>query len=202
MTETTSRRNAHRPAAVLASIALATGAFAGAGVVMAGPALADVPASSEQTARFEVDFLTGMIDHHAMAVSMAEMCLEEGVHDELIATCESIITSQSTQIEQMQAWLQDWYGIDYEPGTSSGGSMNHLANLSGEEFEVAFMRSMIRHHWGAIREAEKCFDNAEHPDLLTLCEDIYTAQLEEIEQMQTWLDDWYGIPGGRPVSTA
>lgn len=202
MHQTNSRRNLRRPATLLASVALATGAFAGAGAAAAGPALADAPVASEQTARFEVDFLTGMIDHHAMAVSMAEICLEKAVHDELIATCESIITSQSAQIEQMQTWLQNWYGIDYEPDMSGGGSMNHLADLSGEEFEVAFMRSMIRHHWGAVREAEKCFDNAEHPELLALCEEIYTAQLGEIEQMQTWLDVWYGVPGGRPVSTA
>ena len=64
------------------------------------------------------------------------------------------------------------------------------------------MRSMIRHHWGAIREAEMCLDNAEHPELLGLCEDIYAAQLGEIEQMQTWLAQWYDVRGGRPVETA
>jgi len=61
---------------------------------------------------------------------------------------------------------------------------------------------MIRHHWGAIREAEKCLTNAEHSELLGLCEDIRAAHLGEIEQMQGWLQDWYGLPGGRPITTA
>ena len=56
-------------------------------MVTAPAAVADAPASSEQTARFEVDFLTGMIDHHHMAVMMSQMCLEKAVHDDLVAAC-------------------------------------------------------------------------------------------------------------------
>ena len=54
----------------------------------------------------------------------------------------------------------------------------------------------------AIREAEKCLANAEHDELLTLCSDIRDAQLAEIAQMQDWLQEWYDLPGGRPVGTA
>ena len=88
------------------------------------------------------------------------------------------------------------YGIPFTETTS------HTSDLDGEEFEVAFLRSMIRHHRGAIREAEKCLANAEHDELLTLCSDIRDAQLAEIAQMQDWLQEWYDLPGGRPVGTA
>jgi len=151
---------------------------------------------------FEVDFLTGMIDHHHMAVMMAEMCVEKAVHDQLAATCESIVATQSAEIATMQQWLEDWYGISHEPDMTGMQSMHRFHDLDGEEFEVAFLRSMIRHHWGAIREAEKCLANAEHDELLTLCTDIREAQLAEIAQMQDWLQEWYDLPGGRPVGTA
>ena len=39
-------------------------------------------------------------------------------------------------------------------------------------------------------------------ELLTLCSDIRDAQLAEIAQMQDWLQEWYDLPGGRPVGTA
>lgn len=190
-----------RPVAALVSGALAATAAAGLGIAVAAPAQADAPAASEQAARFEADFLVDMIDHHAMAVMMAEMCIEKAVHPELVATCESIVASQSAQIEQMQGWLEDWYGISHTPEPSMAG-MQRLHRLDGEEFEVAFMREMIRHHWKAIREAERCLDDAEHAELLGLCEEIRSEQLAEIAQMQTWLEEWYGVPGGRPVSTA
>ena len=194
---------ARRPAAFLAAGALGVSALTGAGIaVTAVPAFADAPAADAQAARFEEDFLKDMIDHHAMAVMMAEMCVDKAVHPELVSTCESIIASQSAQIEQMQGWLQDWYGATHEPDMTGMQSMHRLMELDGAEFEIAFMRSMIRHHWGAIREAETCLHNAEHPELLGLCEDIYAAQLGEIEQMQTWLAQWYDVRGGRPVETA
>jgi uncharacterized protein (DUF305 family) len=190
-----------KPVAALASGVLAATAAAGLGIAIATPAYADEPAADQHAARFEADFLVDMIDHHAMAVIMAEMCVDKAVHPELVATCESIVASQSAQIEQMQAWLEDWYGISHAPEPTMAG-MQRLERLEGEEFEVAFMREMIRHHWKAIREAERCLDEAEHGELLNLCEEIRSVQLAEIAQMQTWLEQWYAVPGGRPVTTA
>lgn len=190
--------------AVAASAVLALGAAAGAGVAGAAPALADAPAQSQEAATFEVDFLTGMIDHHAMAVAMAETCLEKATHQELKDLCQSIIDAQQEEIQKMQTWLQDWYGISYEPQMSEGDmrSMERLENFSGAEYEIRFMQSMIRHHWAAIREAEDCLGNAEHPELIELCSNIKEVQLAEIGQLQTWLEQWYDRNGGRPAATA
>jgi len=115
----------------VATTALALGAAAGVGVAAALPAAADAPAASEQAARFEVDFLTGMIDHHHMAVMMAEMCVEQVVHPDLESTCESIVAAQSAEIEMMQGWLQDWYGITYEPDMTGMQSMHRFHDLAG-----------------------------------------------------------------------
>lgn len=61
---------------------------------------------------FEKAFLQQMITHHAMAVMMAKPIPEKAVHDELKATGQSIITSQTAEIGQMRGWLKDWYGIE------------------------------------------------------------------------------------------
>ena len=53
-----------RVASGLTAALLATGALTGVAVAAAPPAQASAPAASDQAARFEVDFLTGMIDHH------------------------------------------------------------------------------------------------------------------------------------------
>ena len=155
-------------------------------------------------ADFEVDFMTDMIDHHAMAVMMAEVCVEKAVHEDLASMCESIVATQSQEIMQMQSWLADWYGVSHEPQMTTGQmrSMAHLDRLEGEDYEIAFMRSMIRHHWSAIREAERCLANAEHPQLLSLCESIEATQLEEIATMQDWLEQWYDRGGGGPADPA
>jgi uncharacterized protein (DUF305 family) len=183
---------------ILRMLTVAIVAFAG--LTIAGPANASEPAPSERTARYEVRFMTGMIDHHAMAVMMGEMCQERAVHGELLDTCQEIVTSQTEEIQTMQGWLADWYAISHSPEMDMG-SMDRLHRLAGEDFEIAFMRMMIRHHWQAVRESEQCLDRAFHPELRNLCQDIITAQLAEIEQMQTWLEAWYDRHGGRPAHT-
>jgi len=173
-------------------------ALVGAGLTV-GPAAADEPAPDRSTARYEVDFLIGMIDHHAMAVEMAEMCLDKAIHPELEAMCESIKTSQSQQIEEMQTWLWDWYGVTHEPEMTPGDmrQMDKLAALDGVEFEIEFMESMIGHHRKAIREGEQCLRRAYHPELLDLCQSIIQAQSAEIAQMEQWLCEWYDRCTGR-----
>jgi uncharacterized protein (DUF305 family) len=194
-------RRLRRPATAVASAALAGGALVGGSVAVAAPAVAEAPAASDQTARYEVDFLKDMIDHHTMAIMMGQTCLEKAAHDDLV---DMLVDSQSAQVEQMQEWLQDWYGNSYEPQLSTGDmqSMQRLERFTGADYEIRFLRSMIRHHWSALRESETCLDRAEHRDLRILCRTIHSTQLEEIAQMQTWLAEWYDRQGGRPARTA
>ena len=156
--------------------------------------IASGPAPTKAQAKYEIDFLQSMIDHHMMAVMMAELCVEKAVHRELRSLCRDIIAAQSAEIEQMQGWLQEWYGITYEPRMTRTmqKEMDRLAALSGAEFEIVFMEMMVAHHEKAIREAERCVDRAYHPELEQLCEGIIATQSAEIEQMQQWLCEWYG----------
>lgn len=153
------------------------------------------PAPSPAQATYEVKFMTNMIDHHMMAVMMGELCLGRAVHDELRQTCEQIITTQTQEIQTMQTWLSDWYGIAYEPSMTSGMErhMAKLAAASGAEFEIMFMTMMIRHHWQAVVKASTCVSRAYHEELITTCEDIMAAQSAEIIEMRTWLCEWYGV---------
>lgn len=153
------------------------------------------PAPDRATAKYEIDFMQDMIDHHAMAVQMGQMCLEKAIHEELRAMCQNIITTQQQEIAEMQSWLSSWYGISYSPQMNPGDMrmMEKMAALSGAEFEIEFMEMMIKHHLKAIREASKCVERVYHEELRTLCENIITAQAAEIEQMRTWLCQWYGI---------
>lgn len=42
-------------------------------VALGAPARADAPGPDRQSARYEVRFLTDMIDHHQMAIEMSQM---------------------------------------------------------------------------------------------------------------------------------
>jgi uncharacterized protein (DUF305 family) len=104
--------------------------------------IASAPASRPSTANFEIKFMTDMIDHHHMAVMMAEMCITKAVHSELRALCERIRAAQMAEIEQMQTWLQQWYGISYEP-VMRPGDQNMMDRRAAQ--------SLREHHQDAVR---------------------------------------------------
>lgn len=186
-----------QPSSPTAPSSLETGFGAstpGATAQTEGITIASAPAPARSAATFEVRFMTNMIDHHQMAIEMAEICLDEAVHEELRTMCQNIIAAQSAEIQQMQSWLQQWYGITYQPTMKPGDQkmLERLASLSGAEFEIAFMEMMIKHHEKAIKEARHCLDKAAHAELRELCEQIIATQSAEIAQLQTWLCQWYG----------
>jgi uncharacterized protein (DUF305 family) len=164
-------------------------------IVFASAGFAAGPAPTEEQRQFEIRFLTEMIDHHAMAVMTSELCMERAVHPQLIQLCSQIREMQLEEIATMQTWLEDWYGIEHEPEMTPGmrKQMEKLAALSGAEFEIEFMKMMIRHHWTAVVRAEECQETAYHAELVQLCENIETAQLAEIHLMGSWLCDWYDL---------
>lgn len=61
--------------------------------------------------RLEAVFMSLMIPHHEGAVSMARAALDRAAHQELRDLAQQIIASQTAEIEQLNAWLADWYGL-------------------------------------------------------------------------------------------
>lgn len=73
-------------------------------------------------AAFEQEFMIEMIPHHEQAVHMSERCLARATLPQLRELCASIVTSQTAEIAQMQAWLCDWYDVcGYGGGMMGGG---------------------------------------------------------------------------------
>ena len=109
--------------------------------------------------------------------------------------CKMIKTAQLAEIQQMQAWLQSWYGVSHEPTLTrkTQKQIEYLASLSGEAFEKAYMMMMIENHSMAAMMAIDCLNEAYHPEMLNMCAMMLTAQGDEIAQMRIWLQQWYGI---------
>jgi uncharacterized protein (DUF305 family) len=181
-------------------------------VLAAGSAvLADAPVDG-RAGRAEVRFLEGMIDHHQMALDMANDCLAHATTDPVLAICQNVIGAQTPEIEQMQGWLLAWYQIQYAPvamvepdamagmdhsmHSSSGpftdppmmmGMMAGLSRLQGVDYDIAWLEAMIDHHDDALHMAECILTRAQHDALIGLAEAILRDQSAEIAQMETLL---------------
>jgi uncharacterized protein (DUF305 family) len=65
---------------------------------------------------FDRAFIDAMIPHHEGAVQMARVALESGEDPEVAALAQNIIDAQSREIEEMNAWREDWYGAPSPAG--------------------------------------------------------------------------------------
>src|SRR5262245_25404871 len=55
----------------------------------------------------DIDFMTGMIPHHAQAVIMAGWAPSHGARSDIAILCERILVGQADEIQSMQMWLAD-----------------------------------------------------------------------------------------------
>lgn len=168
--------------------------------------------------RAEVRFLEGMIDHHQLALDMANDCLAKASTESVTTLCQMIIDAQSSEIEQMREWLLAWYNIEYRPismynPSDDMGGMDHgdmqmdepvvdppmmmgmmagLDRLEGLDYEIAWLESMIDHHDDALHMSERVLERAEHEELRTLAENIIAAQSAEIAMMEAMIAELMG----------
>lgn len=143
---------------------------------------------------FDAQFIDGMIEHHQGAIVMAEEALTVAEHEELRTLAEAIVAAQGPEIEQMTAWRDSWY-LELEPTGGMAMAMGDMAVSSdaSKPYDQRFLEAMISHHQGAIDMATMAKAMAEHQEIKELADAIITAQQAEIEQMQDWLQTWYGV---------
>lgn len=173
-----------------------TGPDAGPGKLEASRSAQGAPAGTRQPkAGLEINYMEFTIDHHAMGVQMAQLCIQKAVHAELRDLCRTELATQSAQIHQLQSWLGAWYGITYQPEMTAGDQrmMAKLAALSGAEFEIEFMEMFSRHHHQIIQRSRPIARQAVHHELRQLAASIVQAQTAGIHDMLTWLCEWYSV---------
>jgi len=138
----------------------------------------------------EPEYLAEMVAHHQEAV-VAARALARSERAEMRAFGESIVTAQSAQIQQMQAWLKDWYpeqsaSLDYRP------MMRDLSELSGDGLDQAFLQDMVGHHMAAVMMSQHLLGRGtDHHQVAQLARNIRDVQHAEILQMRYWLAQWF-----------
>lgn len=140
----------------------------------------------------EEAFIVNMIPHHQEAVESAQAVLESTERPEIRELAQNVITTQTEEIDLLESWREQWYPdaaeADYAP------MMPGAEGLSPDEADRAFLEGMIVHHQGAIDMAQSYLDAdfEKQPEVVRMAEAIVTVQDGEIEQMQGWLNEWYG----------
>ena len=147
----------------------------------------------------DVEFMQGMIAHHAQAIVMSRMARSHGANPQVLKLSNKIDQSQVPEIRIMQGWLER--NKQFAPDTSSWHHMtmagmlttaqlNELEAAKGVDFDRAYLRLMIQHHAGALKMVDDLFSSSlagQEVDVNVFANDVVTAQTTEIGIMQKLL---------------
>ncbi len=158
----------------------------------------------------DVEFMSGMIPHHAQAVIMAGWAPSHGARQDVAILCERIVVAQGDEIFTMQTWLADrgqpvpdatstrhkmkMNGVEHEmlmAGMLTDEEMAALDRSRGPEFDRLFLNGMIRHHQGAIDMVDvlfKAYGAAQDELVFKFANDVYADQSIEIDRMTKMLE--------------
>ena len=143
-------------------------------------------ATLPEVSKKDVEFMQGMIMHHAQAVEMTALMATHTQNKELRLLGARISHSQSEEMTFMRRWLEargeptempmpKMQGMDMPdmpgmkmssdtdmqmlmPGMLTPKQMDALRKARGTEFDRLFLTGMIQHHGGALTMVKDLFD--------------------------------------------
>ena len=157
----------------------------------------------------DVEFMNGMIAHHAQAIVMSRLAPTNGASPSIQTLAARIINAQQDEIALMQTWLRDrgqpvpeakpgpmkmkHGGMDHEmlmPGMLTDAQLAELTRARGTDFDRLFLTYMIQHHRGAVAMVEALFrqDGAGQDEaVFKFASDVQVDQITEIGRMESML---------------
>jgi len=177
---------------------------------------ASTRATLPPTSSADVEFMQGMIMHHAQAVEMTALIESHTTNKDLRLLGARISHSQSDEIRFMTRWLaargqpaslpmknmggkdMSMPGMDMSshqmlmPGMLTPKQMEALRKAKGAEFDRLFLTGMIQHHGGALIMVKDLFDTAgagQDAELFNFTTDVDSGQRAEIRIMQNMLGE-------------
>jgi len=196
-------------------LALALGSFAAPRRATAQAPISGIEQARRDSVRrpyttADIEFMSGMIGHHAQAVKMAGWAQSHGASRSLQIFCGRIATGQTAEIGLMQQWLKErnqpvpeadargmkmnMAGMDHYvmmPGMLTDEQMKQLDAARGVDFDRLFLTFMMQHHRGALTMVDKLFNTpgaAQDEIVFKFANDVQADQTTEIDRMQQMLD--------------
>jgi uncharacterized protein (DUF305 family) len=155
----------------------------------------ETPAHTEA----DVEFMQGMIHHHAQALVMTSMVRDRAASKNLTILARRVEFAQETEIETMERWLttreeevpsaedhkNDHGGRGLMPGMVGHAELAKLAASDGRKFDRMFLEYMIRHHQGALTMVAQLreTDGGVEPEIDLFARHVDSDQNIEINRM-------------------
>ena len=153
----------------------------------------------------DIDFMSGMIHHHAQAIQIAGWAPTHGASAAVIRLTERIINAQRDEIALMSSWLRarnqtvpvpnpagmpmmhdGGMMVMPMPGMLTADQLKELDAARNGEFDRLFLTFMIQHHRGAVEMVHALFSSngaGQDETVFKFASDVEVDQSTEIKRM-------------------
>lgn len=139
----------------------------------------------------DTQFIDVLIPHHEMAVMMADMEMQHGAGQEVMAMAQRMKTAQLAEIDQMKETRMRIAGSDEVPAMTDDHMDRDMRMMEAEQgaaLDRLFLENMLPHHAGALQIAHNALPNLEESDMRALAEKVIRDQTEEIAEIHSTLN--------------
>lgn len=152
-----------------------------------------VAAATEVANEVDVRFSQGGLGHHAQAVELA-LDPKAGARPEILELGKAI-TAPSPEFDAIEGLLTKW-GKPLElskeemakmDGMATPDTVDKLATLTGAEFDTAFLSTLVKHHEGAIKMADKAIAEGQNAELRPIAEKLLQMRTSELVSIKSLL---------------
>ena len=159
----------------------------------------------------DVQFMQGMIGHHAQALEMTDLLKTRTSRDDMKMLALRIAVSQADEISMMQHWLRargqvapgadaaggnehdhHMHDATLMPGMLTPEQMARLAEAKGTPFDRLFLEGMMGHHQGALVMVQTLFaapGAGQDSEIFAFASDVVADQQIEIDRMNAMLKE-------------
>lgn len=168
-----------------------------------------------QEVEFDQMYVDMMLPHHESIVVLAEVALPLLEDPRLQEMAQTIIDTQSAEQAELRDLREEWYGspdpapmdemmmdmmMEAMPGMGSAEEQMNIMSAewqvqtfcASDNYDLAFIEQTIPHHQMAIDSSEIAVEQAVHPELVEIAEEVITAQQAEIEELEAIRADLTG----------
>ena len=168
------------------------------------------PATAAEFDQFYIDM---MIPHHASIVALSQAALPRLQDDRLVAIAKTIVAAQTTEIDELRDYREQWYGSSEPIPMDEHAMMQLMPDMvmsmddmmvqmdadtqvalfcAADDPDRVFIDLVIPHHLSAIAVSEAALDQATHDEIGAFAERVINDQQREISELSIIRQERYG----------
>lgn len=160
-------------------------ACAAALLVAAGCGAAPTMAAAEHT------FVAQMIPHHELGMTLMDIAATRADDVRLRRLVFEMGGYHHSEMASLSRWSFEWSitPADEFPGSLTDSTLDRLADMSGPEFDAAWLEAMIVHHEGALAISRSSLAQGMRSEMEKMANATVVVQSREIDEMRRLMKD-------------